>query len=138
MRGRCTLVLPPRKGMTATLRGDGRRSAIMFDREHGCFVLERVFAYRSLRTFEFWGLFPDLTLTVYEERSLGRAQCDTRCTEASGDDCSCQCWGQNHGIGVDGSWRQVGDTTLVRSEGRTWVVRTVTPADVRTARRRFG
>lgn len=45
---------------------------------------------------------------------LEQQRCDTRCQQARGDDCVCQCAGQHHG-GADyqRNWIQVGDTTLV-------------------------
>lgn len=45
---------------------------------------------------------------------LENQRCDTRCVNAHGDDCVCQCGGENHG-GMDYArdWMQVGDTTLV-------------------------
>lgn len=48
---------------------------------------------------------------------LENRRCDTRCVEALGDDCVCQCGGENHG-GTDyqRSWILVGDTTLVGSD----------------------
>lgn len=42
-------------------------------------------------------------------------KCDRRCKDATGDDCECSCRGANHGDGTQASWKQVGDTTLVRS-----------------------
>lgn len=44
------------------------------------------------------------------------SKCDTRCRDAEGDDCDCQCLGENHG-GADywQSWFEVGDTTLLAS-----------------------
>ncbi len=46
-------------------------------------------------------------------------QCDTRCQRAKGDDCTCQCFGANHGIesgqGAYGPWVEVGEATLVSS-----------------------
>jgi hypothetical protein len=45
---------------------------------------------------------------------LENRRCDTRCQEATGDDCVCQCAGENHG-GADyqRAWMQVGETTLI-------------------------
>lgn len=46
-------------------------------------------------------------------------QCDIRCQRATGDDCTCSCFGANHGIesggGAYGPWVEVGDTTLISS-----------------------
>ena len=40
-------------------------------------------------------------------------KCDTRCREASGDDCECSCQGEHHGGGLWEGWIQVGETTLI-------------------------
>lgn len=46
-------------------------------------------------------------------------QCDIRCQRSSGDDCTCSCFGANHGIesggGAYGPWVEVGETTLISS-----------------------
>jgi hypothetical protein len=51
---------------------------------------------------------------------LENQQCDTRCRDAHGDDCVCQCTGENHG-GTDyqRDWIQVGQTTLIALNPRT-------------------
>lgn len=59
---------------------------------------------------ERWGAV-DVTL-IYSTTE----QCDTRCQNARGDDCTCSCLGLNHGHGFAGQWTQVGDTTLVQRE----------------------
>jgi len=42
------------------------------------------------------------------------SRCDIRCRDAEGDDCDCQCLGENHGgAAYWRSWQQVGETTLV-------------------------
>lgn len=45
---------------------------------------------------------------------LEQQKCDTRCVDARGDDCVCQCGGENHG-GSDyqRDWIHVGETTLI-------------------------
>ena len=44
----------------------------------------------------------------------GRQFCDTRCQEATGDDCVCRCLGASHGHrGRLSHWILVGETTLV-------------------------
>lgn len=49
---------------------------------------------------------------VIDTRATNR--CDTRCRDAEGDDCDCQCLGENHGgAAYWREWMQVGDTTLV-------------------------
>ncbi|MGS2615154.1 hypothetical protein ACVCAH_11605 [Micromonospora sp. LZ34] len=40
-------------------------------------------------------------------------KCDTRCREATGDDCECSCLGEHHGGGLWDGWIQVGETTLI-------------------------
>lgn len=48
---------------------------------------------------------------------LEHRKCDTRCVKALGDDCVCQCGGENHG-GADyqRDWQLVGETTLVGTD----------------------
>lgn len=42
------------------------------------------------------------------------SRCDIRCRDAEGDDCDCQCLGENHGgAAYWRSWQHVGETTLV-------------------------
>lgn len=53
-------------------------------------------------------------------------QCDQRCQNATGDDCTCSCEGRHHGAGQHASWREVGDTTLVRGTGTKVVTRVLT------------
>ncbi|PRX91937.1 hypothetical protein [Allonocardiopsis opalescens] len=44
--------------------------------------------------------------------------CDTRCQEATGDECTCRCLGDNHGgAAYRKAWLLVGDTTLVAADG---------------------
>jgi hypothetical protein len=51
---------------------------------------------------------------VYLEFSTTE-RCNTRCQEATGDDCECSCLGANHaGAAYMASWLRVGETTLVR------------------------
>ena len=62
-------------------------------------------------------------------------QCDERCQNAKGDDCTCSCEGKNHGAAEHGSWRQVGETTLVRSAGKRVTRRHLTRAEAQAAQR---
>lgn len=57
-------------------------------------------------------------------------QCDARCQNADGDDCTCSCEGANHGTGDHAAWTPVGETTLVRSTGTRVVERVLTREDV--------
>jgi hypothetical protein len=50
-------------------------------------------------------------------------KCDLRCRKAEGDDCICACEGKHHGKAQHASWLEVGETTLVRGEGRSVVNR---------------
>jgi len=50
-------------------------------------------------------------------------KCDLRCRRAEGDDCTCACEGKHHGKAQHASWLEVGETTLVRGEGRKLVNR---------------
>jgi hypothetical protein len=44
------------------------------------------------------------------------SRCDIRCRDAEGDDCDCQCMGENHGgAAYWRNWTQVGETTLVEA-----------------------
>lgn len=48
----------------------------------------------------------------------GVERCDTRCKNARGRECDCQCLGRTHGEqGITHGWKLVGDTTEVRSTG---------------------
>lgn len=51
------------------------------------------------------------------------AKCDRRCRTAQGDECTCACEGKHHGKAQHASWLEVGETTLVRGEGRKVVTR---------------
>lgn len=58
--------------------------------------------------------FPQVDATI--EFSTTQ-KCDTRCRDATGDDCQCSCLGEHHGGGIwGGGWFQVGETTLIRPE----------------------
>ncbi|WP_156960975.1 hypothetical protein [Kocuria marina] len=57
-------------------------------------------------------------------------KCDLRCQNATGDDCTCSCEGKNHGQAEHASWKQVGETTLVRGGGRKVVTRELTREQV--------
>lgn len=61
-------------------------------------------------------------------------QCDRRCKNAKGDDCTCSCEGKNHGDGDHASWTPVGDTTLVKSSGTRIATRQLTRAEAEAAR----
>lgn len=51
---------------------------------------------------------------VVDERSMNGRRCDTRCVEATGPDCNCSCWGENHGgLNWLTGMTLVGGTTLV-------------------------
>lgn len=51
-------------------------------------------------------------------------QCDERCQEAAGPDCSCTCGGEFHGdLDTTHNWVRVGETTLVSSTSTTRVHR---------------
>lgn len=42
------------------------------------------------------------------------SRCDSQCRDAGGDECDCQCAGENHGgAAYWRSWIEVGDTTLL-------------------------
>lgn len=62
-------------------------------------------------------------------------RCDWRCQNAKGSDCVCSCEGEHHGTGEHAAWKQVGDTTLVRSTGIRIVHRRLTAREVRNGRR---
>ena len=50
--------------------------------------------------------------------SRSATKCDSRCRGAEGDDCECQCLGQNHGgAQYQRAWQEVGETTLIASDG---------------------
>lgn len=60
-------------------------------------------------------------------------QCDERCQNARGNDCTCSCEGKNHGAAEHASWKPVGETTLVRSTGQRVAIRHLTRAEAQTA-----
>jgi hypothetical protein len=46
------------------------------------------------------------------------SRCDSRCRDAEGDECDCQCVGENHGgAAYWRNWVEVGETTLVAAGG---------------------
>ncbi|MFE0472485.1 hypothetical protein ACFW2V_12815 [Streptomyces sp. NPDC058947] len=48
----------------------------------------------------------------------GIDKCDTRCKNAKGRECDCQCLGKYHGEGgITHGWKLVGDTTEIKSTG---------------------
>lgn len=61
-------------------------------------------------------------------------QCDLRCQNAEGDECTCSCEGKYHGNNHHASWIEVGDTTLVRGSGSKVVTRTLTRLQAETDR----
>ncbi len=63
-------------------------------------------------------------------------KCDRRCQNARGNDCTCSCEGTRHGRAEHAGWREVGDTTLVRSAGIKVVWRTLSRSEAQRARRR--
>lgn len=67
---------------------------------------------------------------ILDSRSTER--CDTRCREALGEECECECLGVYHGgLGWLGDWVQVAEHTLVRSTYRRRHLRLAgTDADV--------
>lgn len=53
-------------------------------------------------------------------------RCDTRCVEAVGFECECECAGANHGGMTNMSdWKLVGDTTLIAND-KEYSMRTYT------------
>lgn len=58
-------------------------------------------------------------------------QCDRRCQEAEGDECTCSCEGKFHGNNQHASWIDVGSTTLVRGSGSKLVTRVLTRQQAR-------
>lgn len=73
---------------------------------------------------------------VVEMHYSEREQCDLRCQNATGDDCTCFCEGKHHGEGVYASWKEVGATTRVRSTGVKVVTRVLTWKDALKQQRR--
>lgn len=65
-------------------------------------------------------------------------RCDSKCQDATGDDCSCSCEGRHHGEGNHAAWREVGATTLLRSERSKVVSRELTRQQALYHRRRRG
>jgi len=65
-----------------------------------------------------------------------KEQCDSRCQDATGDDCTCSCEGKHHGEGQYASWKEVGATTLVRSTGEKTITRVLTRKKAQKQQRR--
>lgn len=65
-------------------------------------------------------------------------QCDLRCQNATGDECTCSCEGKHHGEGAYGKWKEVGVTTLVRGSGEKVVTRVLTREAAEKQRRQRG
>lgn len=63
-------------------------------------------------------------------------QCDRRCQQARGDECTCSCEGKHHGEALHASWIEVGPTTLVRSQGMKVVTRVLTRKQAEKDQRR--
>ncbi|MBP2422203.1 hypothetical protein [Microbacterium imperiale] len=61
-------------------------------------------------------------------------RCDSRWQGSTGDDCTCSCEGIHHGEAQHAAWKQVGDTTLVRSAGEKVVTRRLTAKRARKER----
>ncbi|OKI15594.1 hypothetical protein A6A08_08415 [Nocardiopsis sp. TSRI0078] len=60
--------------------------------------------------------YPEATVIV--DVSV-RGKCDIRCVQARGDECACECGGDNHGGLRNSNWTQVGETTLVENGEKT-------------------
>lgn len=45
-------------------------------------------------------------------------KCAPACLNAIGHECQCSCMGQNHGIGNDGSWFEIGEAFAFRYDDR--------------------
>lgn len=57
---------------------------------------------------------------VTEARLSDRYQCDERCQDATGPDCTCSCGGEFHGErDVTHDWIRVGDSTLISRTSTT-------------------
>jgi hypothetical protein len=61
-------------------------------------------------------------------------QCDRRCQEATGDECTCSCEGKYHGDGQHASWIEINEDTLVADVGEKVVMRTLSRAQAKRDR----
>ncbi|MFE6304089.1 hypothetical protein [Nocardiopsis sp. NPDC057823] len=112
-KGDCELRLPYNPNNRRNLKlVIGERSDLTFDKVRKTWVFKRTHfqKVRSMLNIE----YPAATIIV--DVAL-RGKCDVRCVQARGDECSCECGGDNHG-GLKGgdTWKLVGETTLVTNE----------------------
>jgi hypothetical protein len=98
-----------RRSNRELLNSAGRGTNAEWDKEHGRWTVSRTAFARVL----------DALLDEFAKVKVvtdGRAgnRCDTRCREALGDECICQCAGRYHGSRfVASGERIVGETTIV-------------------------
>jgi hypothetical protein len=107
--GRLRIVMPYARGTRAWLRsvcGAGTRPE--WDPGAKVWTVARThFRAVTEAVARFYG-----TADVWLDVSV-RHQCDQRCRDATGDECSCECGGEHHGgAGYQRAWTQVGDTLI--------------------------
>ena len=114
VRGRIQVRFPYRSDSRDFLRGAGRGTRPEWERPY--WTVSRA-AFASV---------VDLLLDEYHvvevttDGGVGN-RCDTRCREATGDDCVCACAGTQHGIALLGPReRVVGETTIVDTTIARW------------------
>ncbi|WP_148281574.1 hypothetical protein [Nocardiopsis alba] len=112
-KGDCELYLPYDRSNRARLkRCIGSRSDLTFDKQRQTWSFKRTH-FAEVR--DMINKYYRLGTVIVD--IVKRGQCDTRCVKARGDECSCECGGDNHG-GLRGGdkWVLVGETTLVTNE----------------------
>ena len=124
-QGRIAIWLPYAEGTRAWLRkvcGPGTRPE--FDRERKAWLVARPHFRKVVDALaRRCG-----TVLVITDHTVRHA-CGSRCWNAEGDECECECLGDNHGGGLHLGWHQVGADMAIRNERvrRHW---RVTAADV--------
>lgn len=114
--GKVMLSLPINRGEGRSIRPWlhavlGDRAQLSFNYETKCWEVARAHLGAARDAIvERYGLCDVSTENVVSQTH----QCDDRCQDAEGPDCTCSCGGEFHGeANTSHSWVRVGDTTLV-------------------------
>lgn len=83
---------------------------VVYSNQHRCWLVARGKMHTVVDYLRQYG-----DVEVYIDGKVTQ-KCDTRCTQAKGDDCVCSCAGANHQGTTSDGWHQVGETTLINTE----------------------
>ena len=126
LRGKVMLSLPIHKGEGRSIRPWlhdelGNRAQMSFNYDTKCWEVGRAHlgAARAALVARYG------VCDVDPESAVSQMfQCDERCQEAEGPDCTCSCGGEFHGEAYTShQWVRVGDTTLIRRTSTTEIRR---------------